>query len=182
MLVDRSRDRLVNAIVYFARNTNSCGKTKLFKLLYLLDFEHFAQTGRSVTGSDYWAWEMGPVPASLAQEWAEFGDDLAKAVAIEHEQVGRHVRYSVRPCAEFDDAHFTPRQLRLLREIAEKFKHATADQMVAIAHEPGGPWDRTYKGGQGKNAPIDYALALAEGAPHREAIIEAAANYRALAQ
>jgi hypothetical protein len=33
MLISRDREKLVHAIVYFARNTRHCGKTKLFKLL-----------------------------------------------------------------------------------------------------------------------------------------------------
>ena len=53
MMVPHDRDKLINAIVFFAKNTKYCGKIKLIKLLYLLDFEHFRQTGRSVTGMDY---------------------------------------------------------------------------------------------------------------------------------
>ena len=46
------REKLINAIIYFAQNTKYCGKIKLFKLLYFLDFWHFKQTGKSVTGLD----------------------------------------------------------------------------------------------------------------------------------
>jgi hypothetical protein len=59
MLITYERNKLINAIVYFAQNTQHLGKTKLFKLLYLLDFEHFRQTGRSVTGLDYYACCVG---------------------------------------------------------------------------------------------------------------------------
>src|SRR3982074_1597293 len=47
MLLSRNREKLINVIVFFASNTEHCGKVKLFKLLYLLDFAHFRQTGRS---------------------------------------------------------------------------------------------------------------------------------------
>jgi len=69
MLVSQARQKLIHAVVFFASNTKYCGKVKLFKLLYLLDFGHFRQTGRSVTGLDYLAWKFGPVPLALAQEW-----------------------------------------------------------------------------------------------------------------
>jgi hypothetical protein len=43
MLVSREREKLCQAIVFFAQNTQKLGKTKLFKLLYFLrrppDFE-----------------------------------------------------------------------------------------------------------------------------------------------
>ena len=60
---------------------------KLFKLLYLLDFEHFRQTGRSVTGLEYRALKMGPVPSELFQQWDALDDDLVGAIRIVPEQV-----------------------------------------------------------------------------------------------
>lgn len=39
--------RLLQAVVFFASRTQHCGKIKLFKLLYVLDFEHFRQTGKT---------------------------------------------------------------------------------------------------------------------------------------
>ena len=65
MLVTHEREKLIQAINFFATHTKRCGKVKLFKLLYFLDFEPFQPTGRSVTGQDYSAWPMGPVPVAL---------------------------------------------------------------------------------------------------------------------
>lgn len=92
MLIPRTREKLINAIVYFATNTQHCGKVKLFKLLYLLDFAHFRQTGRSVTGLDYHAWKMGPVPLDLMQEWDQLEADMATAVKIVPEKVIDYIR------------------------------------------------------------------------------------------
>ncbi|EQD73859.1 hypothetical protein B1A_04740, partial [mine drainage metagenome] len=64
MLISHEREKLINAIIFFAIHTRFLGKTKLFKLLYFLDFEHHKETGRSVTGMDYFAWKMGPVPVA----------------------------------------------------------------------------------------------------------------------
>lgn len=68
MVKSRGREKLINVAIYFATNTRSCGKIKLIKLLYLLDFEHYRQTGASVTGLEYHAMKMGPVPMDLYQE------------------------------------------------------------------------------------------------------------------
>src|SRR5690606_25051292 len=102
MLIGRDRQKLIQACVYFATNTQGCGKVKLFKLLYLLDFAHFRETGRSVTGLDYLAWRLGPVPIELAQEWDELEPDLAEAVEIVPEQVFDHVRERVVAKVAFD--------------------------------------------------------------------------------
>jgi hypothetical protein len=92
MLITHERDKLVNAILYFAHETKHFGKIKLFKLLYLLDFEHFRQTGRSVTGLDYQAWKYGPVPVEVMQEWDDPEPDLAAAIRIKPEPVIDYVR------------------------------------------------------------------------------------------
>jgi len=86
MLIDHSREKLINAIVYFAKNTNYCGKTKLIKLLYLLDFEHFRDIGRNVIGLDYYAWSMGPVPTSLFYEIDHPKTDLAQKISVEQKE------------------------------------------------------------------------------------------------
>ena len=97
VLISRNRQKLIQAAVYFAGNTEGCGKVKLFKLLYLLDFAHFRETGRSVTGLDYVAWKLGPVPVELAQEWDQLEPDMANAISIQPEQVIDHVRERVVP-------------------------------------------------------------------------------------
>lgn len=68
MVITREREKLLEAIKYFAAHTSYCGLTKLFKLLFFLDFDHYRETGRSVTGLKYEAWPMGPVPAELYSE------------------------------------------------------------------------------------------------------------------
>ena len=95
MLINHEREKLINAIIYFAQHTQYLGKIKLFKLLYLLDFEHFRQTGQSVTGLTYSAWKYGPVPVALAQEWDELEPDLAAAIAIRPEQVIDYERQAI---------------------------------------------------------------------------------------
>ena len=55
MIIDHRREKLTQAVVFFGHTMRKLGKVKLFKLLYFLDFEHFRDTGRSVTGLDYFA-------------------------------------------------------------------------------------------------------------------------------
>src|SRR4051794_32133240 len=83
MFVSRDREKLINAIIFFSRNTKHCHTLKLFKLLSFLDFEHFRQTGRTVTGLTYAAWENGPVPPALFREIKDgVNGDLDAAVTI----------------------------------------------------------------------------------------------------
>lgn len=179
MLKDHSREKLLNAINFFARNTENLGKIKLFKLLYLLDFEHFRQTGRSVTGLEYRAWKLGPVPILLMQEWEQPDPDFLKSLRIEPEPVFDHVRHSVRPIAEFDDRHFSRRELRLMEHFAGEFQDALSQPMITATHAEGFPWAKVWAE-QGMNAPIPYDLAVQADDPEAESILEAARDYEAM--
>ncbi len=180
MLVSRSRDKLINAILYFAEHTRGLGKIKLFKLLYLLDFEHFRQTGRPVTGMEYRAWKMGPVPAALVQVWDDLDADLAEAIEVRPERVFDYVRENVIAKRAFDNAHFTPRELRILGELAARYADDSSEKMIDVTHDENGAWAIVWQDGTGSDRVIDYRLALAEDDPNREAILRAAAEYEAI--
>lgn len=177
MLISRDREKLISTIVFFARNTTYCGKTKLFKLLYLLDFHHFRESGRSVTGLEYRAWPKGPVPFGLVQEWAQFEPDLAAAIDIVPERVIDYDRQRIEPKATFDDSHFTKRELRLMHELAERHRDDMTPLLIGLTHQERGPWDKIWDSGRGNDARIPYALAVPDDDPNREAVLKAASEY-----
>lgn len=111
IFIHHRREKLENAIAYFSRNTHYCHTLKLFKLLYFLDFEHYRQTGGSVTGLDYHALPMGPVPRALLDEVKnkstsetsflmvkEIVDDLSDGV----------LKREFTTKKNFDETYFTP--------------------------------------------------------------------------
>ncbi len=181
MLTNPNRNKLLNAVVYFAANTRFCGKVKLFKLLYLLDFSHFRETGRSVTGLDYLAWRLGPVPLDLAQEWEQLQPDLAAVVEIIPERVINYTRELVVAKAAFDDSQFSRRELRLMEQLASLHRDEMTRPLVSFTHAERGPWDTIWDNGRGANERIPYRLAIADDNPNRDAILEAAQEYEAIA-
>jgi len=158
IFVDDNSKKLIHAIIYFLTNTKHCFKTKLFKLLYLLDFYHFKQTARSVTGLDYYAWEKGPVPKELFHEFANPQPDIAKSIYIPKSKDSDAI-FRMKPKCNFDPRLFTNRELNLMEQLAYIFKEAKADDMIEVTHLPNKPWDRTIKN-KGEYAKIDYLLAL----------------------
>ena len=178
MIKTHEREKLLNAIIYFAEHTNYCGKTKLFKLLFLLDFEHFKVTGRNVTGSQYRAIKLGPVPSDCFEEFDAPEDDFLEAVEIKPEQMACYPMQKIVPRRDFDPSHFSKRELRLMESIAATYREKTAKQMVHLTHAENGVWDRVYAKGAGHFELIPYELALDdENAP---AVIEKAKEYEAL--
>ncbi len=160
ILINHDREKLLNALVYFSKNTRSCGKTKLFKLLYFLDFIHFRETGKSVTGLNYYAWEKGPVPQDLFFELEQPNPDLKETVAL-LKQSGDEDDKLCRIIAKkpFDPKFFSKREVKIMENLAFVFQDALAKDMVEITHLAGTPWDKTIKE-KGHRKRIDYSLAV----------------------
>lgn len=159
MLINHNREKQLNAIIFFLKHTKFCGKTKLFKLLYYLDFFHFRETGRPVTGFDYYAWDFGPVPVALYKEIDNPPADLRETVNIPAKIPGSKTFTAMQPRKPFDKKYFTKRELRILDMVSYIFKEAKADQIVDASHLPNEPWDKTIRT-KGEKALIDYMLAV----------------------
>lgn len=163
MLIDNSLKKLAYATIYFVKNTKYCYMTKLMKLLYLLDFSHYKQVGKSVTGMDYFAWKRGPVPTKFYEylnRLESAPDEIKNNLAvIKYEDENK--RFEIRPKTKFNEAIFTPRELSLLKNIAFVFKELTAEQISNYSHLRSMPWEKTMKQ-KGQNAKIDYDLAVDE--------------------
>lgn len=164
-LISHNSDKLRDAVLFFAGHTKLCGLTKMMKLLYYLDFIHYRQTGKSVTGMTYYAWEHGPVPADVFSELSR-GEDrglgLSRVVAV-IPKGERFKQVTPKKGVSFDGKYFTPREMTILNRVAEIFREADADTMVESSHLRHEPWDKT-KRERGEGAVIDYDLAL-DGSP-----------------
>jgi len=157
MIITHHREKLINAIIYFAKNTKYCGKTKLMKLLYFLDFTHFKQTGKSVTGQDYFAWNMGPVPKDLFEELSgNMKPDMRAAIK---ELPADKEFQQINPKKQFNAEYFSKKEMKLLKNISFIFKDAKSDLMIESTHLKNEPWDKTLKE-KGEFKKIDYMLAV----------------------
>jgi uncharacterized phage-associated protein len=156
MIITHHREKIINAIIYFATNTKYCGKTKLMKLLYFLDFLHFKQTGKSVTGLDYFAWKMGPVPKVLFDELSgDMKSDMRAAIKVLPKDGFQGIQPKTKPDIRF----FSKREMKLLEDLSFIFEEANAEVMVESTHLKNEPWDRTLRT-KGEFQEIDYMLAI----------------------
>jgi uncharacterized phage-associated protein len=163
MLNNTYRKKLLHAVLYFAVNVKNPSKVKIFKLLYFLDFEHFRQTGKSVTNLDYYAYDFGPVPRDFYQEVGdnEVPEDFAEFMTIlpfESDESGKKGGI-FKAKAKPNLTVFSPREQEILEKLSFTFKDIDAKQISDISHFKNHPWDKTIKQ-KGKLAKIDYSLAL----------------------
>jgi uncharacterized phage-associated protein len=141
------------AILYFLHTVNNglLGKTKLFKLLYFADFDHFERHGSPITGETYLKFEHGPFP--------EHGDDaLSRLNAMERisaQQVsaGPYKQFAYTPLVEFDLSGFTANEILTLVDVTNKWERHSAREIVAATHGEA-PWIAT-----ANRQAIPYAMA-----------------------
>ena len=158
------RTKLLNAILFFAKNTKFPNTTKICKLLYFFDFKHFKQTGYPSIGLQYFAFKQGPVPRSF---WLEVKDgkvpddfkDKLGLLPHKDQYDPNFVEREFKAIQSPDMLVFTPREKRILEELAFVFRDVKAKEISEISHIKNQPWDMTKKQ-KGINAPIDYLLAL----------------------
>lgn len=161
-LNNTQREKLLNAVLYFAKKTKYPSLVKMFKLLFFFDFSYFKQTGKSVTDLDYRALPYGPVPCDFYDEVknGNVPDDMKDAFALLPLETERGT-----PAFQFkakrapDMSVFSPRERHLLEDLADTFRDATPTTMSEISHLKNQPWDKTIKE-KGANQIIDYLLAL----------------------
>jgi len=164
MIVNRDREKLINAMIYFVQNTKHCHTLKLFKLLNFLDFEHFRQTGKSVTGQRYVAWKRGPAPNALWHELQHGGDaDMQSSLRIiQHTDgaTGASLFKEIKPRAAFNKSLFSKRELAIMERLAFFFADLKADDMSEFSHDKNLPWRKVYAGGDGEGKTIPLELSL----------------------
>lgn len=164
---ERRREKLKNAVLYFVQKDKTVGLTKLMKLLFYLDFRLYRETGESLTGETYEAWDFGPVPADVWRELRhgkETGINLKEVVKTvpvktDPRDEANGLKLSVIPKAKFSDYYMTGREVKELKIVSEMFMGLPAALVVKAAHTRNDPWDVTLKKA-GEKAPIDYDLAL----------------------
>jgi len=162
------RAKLLNAILYFARNTKKPNLTKILKLLYFLDFQHSKETGYPCVNLLYYAWKHGPVPKDFYEEVKDGNvpkDFAGKFVIIPSDQLEQDFpEYIFKPIKEPDMSLFTPHEIRIIETLCEIYRDATARQMKEVTHLPKEPWDTT-KNEKGPYQYIDYLLSIDDTSP-----------------
>ena len=162
LFIDHRREKLLNAISYFSRNTKYCYTLKLFKLLYFLDFEHYRQTGRPVTGLVYRAFPNGPVPVTLYEEFTAAckGETSDLQVRETRDDIGDLAKREFGSKQPLDLTYFSPRELEIMKRLVLFFGEHKADVMSEYSHDPKLPWKKVYGDGKGEKQVIPYELAL----------------------
>jgi uncharacterized phage-associated protein len=154
---NRPRQYLLEALVFFSqkKKLRSPSKMMIYKVIAEFDFRHFQETGFTVTDQKYEAFQWGPVPQPFHNEITlkntiklpdDFRDSLSIVDTDFENEFGENYRgFKFIAKRKPNLKIFSPRQTRILEEIAEIYKFATATEASKASHEPGKPWTITVK-------------------------------------
>ncbi|WP_145710522.1 Panacea domain-containing protein [Chitinophaga japonensis] len=141
-------DKLGNAIVFLAGKIPSMTKTKLLKLIYIIEELSVRKYGVPFFDLKFDVWKLGPVSRDLFVELSSEPVLLAEYI-IREEATDTTV---IKPKQQFSDDEFNDTEIKLLEEIAEKFRHSSANDLVLFTHRKHSPWYLTAQ----RNGLLEY--------------------------
>lgn len=134
-------EKIGNTIIYLTERIQPLYKTKLLKLLYLLDEFLVKKYGVPFLNLDYQVWQAGPVCSDIYQELNEKPNLLEDYISLTFDETGTKVNAK----RKFVDSEFSDNEISLLEFVVDKFKYTPAPELVTLTHRESSPW---YKAAQ----------------------------------
>ena len=135
-------NKIGNTIVYLAQNIPQLSKTKLLKLLYLLDEVSIKEFAIPFLNLEYYVWQAGPVATEI---FGEISQELENSVLdqflrLRFQEINQRFAVFIEPKQDFDDSEFSDNDIMILEMFCQKFKNTTAEQLVEITHRKNTLW------------------------------------------
>ena len=132
-------DKIGNAVIYLADNLPQLSKTKLLKLLYIMDEISIKKSGIPLLNLKYKVWKFGPVSEELFIDLSSEPTLLEKYINIE--SYNGYINAKVK----FNDDEFSDNDLELMNFVIEKYWNKSAKELVEYTHRINSPWYNTAK-------------------------------------
>jgi uncharacterized phage-associated protein len=136
-------EKLGNALIFLCRKlgeTSQLSKTHLLKLIFIIEELSVKKYGVPFFNLRFDVWKLGPVSKDLFVELSDEPTLLADFISKEEVEKGRFVICAKR---EFSDAEFSDNEMKLLEQVAERFKYCTAKELINFTHRKDTPWYNT---------------------------------------
>ena len=133
--------RIGYAAVYIAEHTSDLSKTKLLKLLYLMEERSALKYQQPFLALPYEVWQAGPVAKDIYIDLSDGAVLLSKYVRTELVKLddGKDAQY-IYPVVAFDDEDFSAYEIRLMDEVLKEYGDKTATELVDIVHRENTLW------------------------------------------
>lgn len=183
-------NKIGNTIIYLANHVPDLNKTKILKLLYLVEEAAIKKSGKPFLGIDFQLWKYGPVAKDIYIDLTTqiFDDQL---ILLKNFIVRKGDNFV--PKKEFDDSEFSDNDLLLLNKIVSFAKDKPATYLVKHTHGPHSLWRKSaIKYGvlemlenelvNSTDLTIDFSLLFEDNPALQERYIEARENQQFVRQ
>lgn len=134
-------EKIGQTVVYLSKHIPQLSKTKLLKLLYILDEISIKRSGIPFLNLKYKVWKFGPV-----------SEELFIDLSSEPKLLGRYIEKNsedgvnfVVPAVDFNDDEFSDNEIELMDLVINKFGTQTGKDLVSYTHRTNSPWYNTAK-------------------------------------
>lgn len=129
------------------------GRTKLFKLVFFSDFNHYRHYGYSITGESYHKEPNGPVSNHAKKALNE----LISAGSIIEQRFDVYGRDQMKPIcnAEPDLGRFSKEEILSIEDVLDSYKSMTASRLSDLSHDVVPAWDQR---DLGEEIPLSVSL------------------------
>lgn len=142
-LTQQQVEKIGNAIIFLSERIRPLFKTKVLKLLYLIEEVSVRVNGIPFFGVDFELWQFGPVVKDVYIDLSEQGPVLSKFIDTIKQVDGESVL--IAPKLSFNDDEFSDCDMEVLELVVNSFKDKSASDLVNITHRENYPWYETAK-------------------------------------
>ena len=127
-------EKIGNSIIYLSQNVSELTKTKLLKLIFLIEEKSIKQTGAPFFGIEFKIWQFGPVSKPLFEGLTDIDTRFLKEFVIKN----KFDEYE--GCKDFIDDEFSDNDISILEWAIEFARHKTAEDLVNYTHSVNSLW------------------------------------------
>ncbi|HIT88877.1 MAG TPA: SocA family protein [Candidatus Merdenecus merdavium] len=131
-----SKQKLGNALVFIADRTDQLSKTKLLKLLYLMEEYMVKRYHVPFLALPYEVWQAGPVAKDVFIDLSDGPYIFKDFVKTEVRDNGIYITSATAFC----DDEFSELEIEMMEDVLRKYGHLSASQLVAETHKEGTLW------------------------------------------
>jgi uncharacterized phage-associated protein len=137
---DDQLEKIGNTIIYLLNKIDDVPKTKLLKLLYILDEEAMKRSGMPFLNLKYKVWHLGPVAEEIFNDLSSDEVTLLSEYISIKERVAKATYYNTEK--EFCNDEFSKSDIKFLDEIIKDFGGFSAEELVKYTHREGSLWNQ----------------------------------------
>lgn len=131
-------DKIGNLLIYITSKLGVTSKTKLLKLVYVVEEEYIKQAGIPLTPLSFTHLPMGPVSTFINKQITKNKAPLNQYINVN----AISNQCWIKPKVKFSDDEFSEFDLQLIDDVLARFGHMSASELSEYTHRDGSLWKK----------------------------------------